>query len=237
MKLVVANLKMNLDYNSVLEYSKNVNKNIIVCPSYIFIPYFLNGKVGAQDCFIYDEGAYTGNVSPLHLKQMGVEYVIIGHSERRNIEDDNLINQKIKAAIRNGLKVILCIGEGLNEDKNLKLLNQITLDLNDIPLDNVIIAYEPIWAISSFVDSNGQKKEPGVIPTNEQIEDSIILIKETIKNKFNKNIEVLYGGSVDPQNISILKEIRSLDGVLVGKASIDYNKVNEIYEILNFDNI
>ena len=94
MKLIVANLKMNMDFKTTLEYVNNVDKSIVVCPSYIYIPYFLkNSIVGAQDCFIYDTGSYTGYISPLHLKEMGVQYVIIGHSERRKVEDDLLITE------------------------------------------------------------------------------------------------------------------------------------------------
>lgn len=222
MKLIVANLKMNMDFKTTLEYVNNVDKSIVVCPSYIYIPYFLkNSIVGAQDCFIYDTGSYTGYISPLHLKEMGVQYVIIGHSERRKVEDDLLINKKIIAAINNGLKVILCIGENLEEDKNTKLLKQISLDLENIPVDNVIIAYEPIWAIGT-----------GVIPTNEQIKETVTLIKTTIKEKFNKDIKVLYGGSVDIKNIDVLNQIDNVDGFLVGKASIDYEQINKMNKIV-----
>ena len=214
MKLVVANLKMNMDYNTTLEYINNVNKNIIVCPTYIYIPYFLNKvSVGAQDCYIFDSGAYTGYVSPKQLKNVGVEYVIIGHSERRLIEDNELIYKKVVQAINNNLKVILCVGENLNEDKEKKLYDQLK-DYKDMDL---IIAYEPIWSIGT-----------GVIPSSEQIDESMKFIKSIVKMS-----KTLYGGSVSIDNIELLNKIDSVDGYLVGGASLDYNKINKIYDLSN----
>lgn len=222
-KLIVANLKMNMDYKTTLEYVENVNENIVICPSYIYIPYFLNKyKVGAQDCFNQKKGSYTGGISPFHLKEMGVEYVIIGHSERRKFEDDIFINQKIKVALDSGLKVILCIGENVSEDKFEKLSNQINNDLKDVSLDNLILAYEPIWAIGT-----------GVIPTNEKIEETTTFIKKIVKDKFNKEISVLYGGSVNTGNIELLNKIKNVDGYLIGTASLNYNEINKIYNISN----
>lgn len=220
-KLVVANLKMYMDYDTTLDYVNKVNKNIIVCPSYIYIPYFLNKTiVGAQDCYIKDNGSFTGNISPLHLKQMGVKYVIIGHSERRKSEDDKLINEKVLAAIRNKLKVILCVGENVSEDKFRKIKDQLTTDLNGVNVNNIIIAYEPIWAIGT-----------DIIPTNEQIAETSKFIKSFIRENFNNEIKVLYGGSIDINNISTLNEIEEIDGFLIGRASLNYETINKIYEI------
>ncbi len=222
-KLVVANLKMNMDYEMTLEYVKQVNKNIVICPSYIFIPFFINKTlVGAQNCSRYEKGSYTGEISALHLKQIGVDYVIIGHSECRKNDSDEIINQKIKMALKNGLKVILCIGENKDDNRELKLLNQLKEDLIDIDLDNIIIAYEPIWAIGT-----------NVIPTNQEIEMSSKLIKEYIKNNYEKEVLVLYGGSVDLGNIDELKKVQNIDGFLVGRASTDYEQINAIYNIVN----
>lgn len=222
-KLVVANLKMNMDYEMTLEYVKQVNKNIVICPSYIFIPFFINKTlVGAQNCSMYEKGSYTGEVSALHLKQLGVDYVIIGHSECRKNDSDEIINQKIKMALKNHLKVILCIGENKDDNRELKLLKQLKEDLIDVDLTNIIIAYEPIWAIGT-----------NVIPTNQEIEMASKLIKDYIKNNYEKDVLVLYGGSVDLSNIDELKEVQNIDGFLVGRASTDYKQINAIYNTVN----
>ena len=145
------------------------------------------------------------------LKNIGANYVIIGHSEnRKNGENDKLINQKIKSALKAKLKVIFCIGESLNEKRRKKtkliISKQIKLGLNKIKnKSNIFIAYEPIWAIGS-----------GLIPTSQDLLETVDFIKSKFKNNKPK---ILYGGSVNPRNIKDLKEINNLDGFLIGGAS------------------
>ena len=215
---------MYMTYEDVLKYKDNVPNDVIVCPSSLFIPYFLNHnyQVGVQDISMHDLGSHTGDISAVQAKAMGVNYTIIGHSERRNKETDDEINKKIKKALENGLKVILCIGENKGEDKFEKLKNQLLTDLDGISnLENIIIAYEPIWCIGT-----------GITPTNSQIEDTINFIKSIITDNFKNSVKVLYGGSVDKNNIDTLKKINNVAGFLIGKASTDWVHLKEIVDSL-----
>ncbi len=222
--IVVGNLKMYMAYNDILKYKDNIPDNVIICPSSLFVPYFLNHnyQVGVQDVSMYDLGSHTGEISAVQAKQMGVTYTLIGHSERRNKETDEEINKKILKALENNLKVILCIGENKDEDKEDKLKYQLLSDLKGInDLSNIIIAYEPIWCIGT-----------GITPTNAQIEDTINFIQSIIRNNFNECVKVLYGGSVDKNNIDTLKKIDNVAGFLIGKASTDCNHLKEIVDSL-----
>ena len=236
-KMVVGNLKMNLNFKQIASYLKKVNpkidsKNVVICPTSIYIPYFLSNKykVGIQDTFLTDSGAYTGEVSPLQASSMGVSYTIIGHSERRiNLkENDEMINKKVITALNNHMKVIICIGETLEEQKMLKtdkiikrqLINALK-GLNPNMLENVVIAYEPVWAIGT-----------NQTPTNTDIESMVKYIKMLVKNNFNcQDIKVLYGGSVNAKNIYKLNRIRDLDGYLVGGASTKPEEFLKIIEV------
>ena len=176
-------------------------------------------EVGAQNCHPNEKyGAYTGQISSYMLKDAGAKYVILGHSENRQFGDsDNIINLKIKSSINSGLKVIFCIGETLNQKrkKNTKkvLLKQITQGLKNIKnKKNIIIAYEPVWSIGS-----------GLIPK----EIEIFEIVKFIKNKL-KGSKVLYGGSVNSNNIRSLIKIHNLDGYLIGGASQNPNNFIDI---------
>ena len=221
--IVVGNLKMYMTYEDVLNYKDNVPDDVIICPSSIFVPYFLNHnyQVGVQDVSMYDLGSHTGDISAKQTKEMGVSYTIIGHSERRDKETDEEINKKIKKALENDLKVILCIGENKDEDKNNKLKHQLLTDLDGVEVENIIIAYEPIWCIGT-----------GITPTNEQIEDTINFIKSIVNDNFKKSVKVLYGGSVDKNNIDTLKKIDNVAGFLIGKASTDCVHLKEIVDSL-----
>ena len=175
--------------------------------------------VGAQNCFHEENpGAYTGQINSFMLKDAGAKYIILGHSENRKLgEDNNLINRKIKSSIKSGLKIIFCIGETLSQKnkKNTKkiLSQQIIQGLKNVEnKKNIIIAYEPVWAIGS-----------GLIPK----ETEIIEIVKFIKNKV-KGSKVLYGGSVNSQNINLLKKIDNVDGFLVGGASQNSNNFIDI---------
>ncbi|GAB6182587.1 triose-phosphate isomerase [Thermodesulfovibrio hydrogeniphilus] len=186
-----------------------------------------NLKLCAQNAFYENQGAYTGEVSPMMLKDMGVDYVIIGHSERRKYfyETDEIINKKIKACIGQNLKVIFCIGETIEERKSNKtfevLKRQIQNGVEGIDtLEPIVIAYEPVWAIGT-----------GVVATEEQIKETHAFIREKLGNLYGSEsdkIRILYGGSVTPENIKSIMAIDNVDGVLVGGASLDPIKFAKI---------
>lgn len=189
-----------------------------------------NIKLAAQDIFWEDRGAYTGEVSPIMLKDIGCSYVIIGHSERRQHfgEDDNSVNRKIKAALRHGLIPIVCIGETLKEREEGKTLNvieqELTAGLTGISGDDIVIAYEPIWAIGT-----------GKTATQEQANEMHIFIRKWLRDNYgedySRKIRIQYGGSVTPENIDSLMAQPEIDGVLVGGASL---KVESFVRIVNF---
>ena len=221
-KLIVGNLKNYMDAYDTSTYLKQIDKieNVVLCPSNIFIPYFLNKKfeVGIQNIYLNDKTC-TGEITAKQAKSLGVSYVIIGHSERRSnfIETNIVVNHKIKEALKNNLKVILCIGETLEEKESNKTIEVLEKQLNECLKDidkDVIIAYEPIWAIGT-----------NVVPTISEIENNINKIKEI------RNTKVLYGGSVNSSNISEI--IKVTDGVLIGKASTDVVEFLKIIEVVN----
>lgn len=206
--------------------------DIGVAPPFISIPHVaevIRDKktellLCAQNCHWEDSGAFTGEVSPSMLKEAGVEYVIIGHSERREIfkETDRMINMKLKALKRNGLKAILCVGEKLEErEKGLTeeiIKKQIEEGLDGIEVDGIVIAYEPVWAIGT-----------GKTATPEMAEEVHSFIKELIRKAHGQEVKVIYGGSVKPENIKSLIATPDIEGALVGGASI---QVKSFYEII-----
>ena len=232
----VANWKMFGDLrtlnslDSVIKFSNSNKKNkfkIVYCPPNTLIrPLSKRLKktrlsVGAQNCHQNQNyGAFTGNVNASMLKNVGAKYIILGHSENRQSgETDNLINLKIKSATNAGLKIILCIGETLKEKRNKKtnqvLARQIKRCLKSIKnKSKIIIAYEPVWSIGT-----------GLIPKFEDLSKSVLFIKD----RFGKNSpKILYGGSVNGNNITKLKDINSLDGFLIGGASQNSKKFIDI---------
>ena len=232
----VANWKMFGDLRAlnsldkVIKFSKTNKKNIfkiVYCPPNTLIrPLSIilkNSKieVGAQNCHhSHDYGAYTGQVNSNMLKSVGAKYVILGHSEIRKIgETDKLINLKIKSAIKSGLKVIFCIGETLKEKKSKRtnqiLKTQIEKGLKSIKdKSKIIIAYEPVWSIGT-----------GVIPKEEVLNKTISFIKSRFVKKYPK---ILYGGSVNTNNVDKLKKIPNIDGFLIGGASQNSKKFIDI---------
>jgi triosephosphate isomerase len=232
----VANWKMygNLSslntLNKVIKFSKSkeISKGrLIYCPPYTLISSFSKKfkncqiGIGGQNCHESESyGPYTGSVNSRMLKNIGAHFVIIGHSENRvKGENDKLINLKIKSALDAKLKVIFCIGETLNEKRKKKtesiLSKQIKVGLGNIKnRSNIFIAYEPVWAIGS-----------GIIPKSKDLFKTVKFIKNKFKNKSPK---VLYGGSVNPQNITNLKEINNIDGFLIGGASQNAKKFIDI---------
>ena len=221
----VANWKMFGDLgtlntlNKVITFVNKIKKNkfkLIYCPpSTLIYPLAKMLKktsieIGAQNCHESENnGAHTGQLNSMMLKDVGAKYVILGHSENRQFgENDRLINLKIRSAIKSGLKVIFCIGETLSE-KRKKITKKILAQQISKGLDNVknrkgiLIAYEPVWAIGS-----------GLIPEQSELIETIDYIKGKVKG-----VKVLYGGSVNPKNINNLKNINSIDGFLIGGAS------------------
>ena len=210
---------------SVKEGIKELNNaEVVICSPFIYLPELRNLnsesniKLGAQNCFWEEKGAFTGEVSPQMLKDIGCEYVILGHSERRKYfqESDEIINKKIKKALEVGLKVIFCIGESEEERKAGKtkelLEKQLKKGLEGI-LNSVIVAYEPIWAIGT-----GKACE---IPEAKEVN---LFIKEKIPGK-----PILYGGSVNSQNGKNYVKEAGFDGLLVGGASL---KAEEFINII-----
>lgn len=235
-KIVVGNLKMNMTIDEISHYLKEVNNqifspNVVICPTSIYIPYFLKQRyqVGLQNTFFKSEGAYTGEISPKQAASIGVKYTILGHSERRMYfdETDIMINKKVHEAIKHNLKVIVCVGE-TSEEKNLlktdrvlkRQLTNALRDLDESMFANVIVAYEPIWAIGT-----------NVVPTNKEIKDAIDYIKMIANQVCDRvEIKVLYGGSVNDKNIKELNKISNIAGFLVGGASNDPKKFIKIIE-------
>ncbi len=189
-------------------------------------------KLSAQNMHYEKSGAFTGEISPTMLKEIGVEYVIIGHSERRHIfgEHDELLNKKLKSAIENGLNPIYCVGERLSEREEGKTFTiideQIKKGLSGISPDDIkkmIFAYEPVWAIGT-----GKTATPEIA---EEVHSHIReLIKKEYGNVIGDYVIILYGGSVKPNNAFSLMSENDIDGVLVGGASLDASSFLEIFE-------
>ena len=252
-KLFVANWKMNpliiKEAKRIVKlvlyrfFLNNTKLKIIVCPPFVWLKTlidFSKNKInfGAQNTFYEDQGAFTGEISPKMLKNIGVKYVILGHSERRKYlnETDNLIALKINSVLKNRLIPILCIGEdynvrrkGINVAKKF-IFDQIKKDFKYIILNKnflnkeIIIAYEPIWAIST--------SEFAVPDDPESAEEIITFIKEKVKNIGFKAVKVLYGGSVNSENILNFLSRKEIDGVLVGGASIKISELKKIIKTL-----
>jgi len=201
----------------------------ILCPTHLALAAVLGAvrgtaiEVGAQNCYSKSNGAFTGEVAPGMLKDAGCHWVILGHSERRHIfgESDALINEKIKAALGAGLKVIFCIGETLQERENGEmdtvLRRQVESGLAGISqtdLARIVLAYEPVWAIGT-----------GVTATPEQAEEAHGFVRGLIAKQYNdaaaESLRIQYGGSVKPDNAADLLARPNVDGALVGGASLD----------------
>jgi triosephosphate isomerase len=244
-KIIVANWKMNpVSFQEAQKILKNTIKLIkmskkfetVFCVPFVWIEkigHLLKNKqgyyLGAQDAFWESESeAFTGEISPLMLKNLGVQYVILGHSERRRWlqENNEMINKKIKSSLGVGLKVILCVGEWNRQDANyvdfvIDQLKSATKGLSVRDLNNLIVAYEPVWAIGSSLSD-----------TPDDAMSMAILIKKTISNQFSKKrpikVKVLYGGSVNSENARKFLKQESIDGALVGRASLDPKSFAEI---------
>ena len=236
-KLLVANLKMYMDKENVVSYLQSIssrihNENVVLCPTNIYIPYFLsnNFQVGIQNVAVTKNGAYTGEVSSSQASSIGCTYAIIGHSERRLYfgELNEEIGEKLKLSIENNLTPILCIGETLEEKENEATRDVLKRELVDslsslekMDIGKVIIAYEPIWAIGT-----------GKIPTNSEITENTKFIKNYIQEYFHSNIKVLYGGSVNTSNIEELQEVKTIDGYLIGSSATNAEELLKLIEVV-----
>lgn len=242
-KTIIANFKMNKTdkqvsqyFNELIPQVKDIDAIIGVAPSFVSIKTAVkkvkdtNILVGAQNMNENDSGAYTGEVSPQMLNEIGVKIVLLGHSERRNIfrETDEIVNKKLLKALKVNLISVLCIGETLTERNNNKteqvLNKQLSVALNGVyqnEFKNIIIAYEPVWAIGT-----------GKVPTKEQICDAMKSIRKTLADLYSKDlaekVTILYGGSVNENNAKEIANIKGVDGTLVGGASLDANKFASI---------
>ncbi len=246
-KVIAGNWKMNMLPDQTIKFIdeiaplvKDTKNEVILCVPYTDLFYALltaqntNIKIGAQNMHWEENGAYTGEVSGKMLKVIGVEYVIIGHSERRGYfaETDETVNKKIKAAFANELKPIVCVGETLSQREEGKteeiITNQTRLALEGLSneqVKNTIIAYEPIWAIGT-----------GKTATSEDANNSIKAIRKEIEDIYGKEVSeeviIQYGGSVKSSSAKELFSTSDIDGGLVGGASL---KVDEFSKIVNYD--
>jgi len=247
--LVIANWKMNPTtlvkakqlFNSLEKGLRNNKKvEVVICPSFIYISSFkfqVSGfKLGAQDCFWEKEGAYTGEISPEQLLNLDCQYVIVGHSERRRYfkETDEIINKKLKAAVKAKLNPILCIGE-TQEQRNRGETDRILRKQIESALKNVsslkfqnsrfCIAYEPVWAI-------GTGKPCDV----EETQKMSLLIRKIVTNLYNsltaKRIRILYGGSINIKNATDYTKEAHLQGLLVGGASLNAKEFIKIVKVV-----
>ena len=246
-KVIAGNWKMNMLPNEAISMIteltplvKNAESEVVLCVPYIDLFYSLltaqgtNIKIGAQNMHYEEKGAYTGEISGKMLKSIGVEYVIIGHSERRQYfnETDETVNKKIKAAFENNLKPIVCVGETLEEREAGKAFEiiegQTQKALEGLTVEQVvdtIIAYEPIWAIGT-----------GKTATSGDANEACKKIREKIAEIYGQNIAerviIQYGGSMKPENAKELLEMSDIDGGLIGGASL---KADSFAKIVNYD--
>ena len=244
-KLIIANWKMN---PSTLEEAKQLFKltadlaknspdaEVVICPPFIYLSNFQfltsNLQLGAQDCFWENKGAYTGEISLLMLKNLGVQYVIIGHSERReNLNETNdMINKKLKACLKSGLKAVFCVGEKERNESQSHfnfIKEEIESGLKDISwrvFKNIVIAYEPIWAISATVGASAMN--PAELST------IVIFIRKVLfdlyKTKKIFDAPILYGGSVDAKNFQDFLNVEGVSGFLIGGASLNPKELSKI---------
>jgi len=239
-KLLILNWKMNPETlkKAIALARASDFKNAVVAPPFTFLEeaekVLKKAELGAQDLFWEEKGAFTGEVSAKELKNAGVKYVIIGHSERRHKlgETDEMIAKKLKAAVKNGLTPVLCVGETKKEKdagKKEEVLNsQLKIGLSPLTqssklkAQSLLIAYEPVWAIGT-----------GDPETPESALETIKFIKTILNSKFHiLNLKVLYGGSVNSKNLADYLKFKEINGVLVGSASLNKDEVRKMAALL-----
>ena len=229
---VPKSIKILNKINSFITKDKNRNKyRVIITPPYTlletFSKHFKNRHVsiGSQNCYQKDQfSSNTAAISSYMLRRVGAKYTLVGHSDNRDEGDtDSMLKSKVTYSLKNNLKVIFCIGENVKEKKNNKTFSVLKKQLTKVlekkfNKNNIIVAYEPIWSIGT-----------GKIPSSMELEKITIHIKKVLKNIFKKNSPpVLYGGSVDENNVKNFKEIKEIDGFLIGGASKSSKKFIDI---------
>ncbi len=230
----MCNLKSNKTLKEFNEYIKELSimdnkESLVIFPSHIYLSIASNYNIefGSQDISLYTDGSSTGEVTAKQVKSTDASYTIIGHSERRSKfnEDEHLLSKKIKVALEEGLKIVYCIGETKEEKLRHKTfqvlekqLAKIFNELSEKDMNNIIIAYEPVWAIGG-----------GNAAKDKDIAEITEFIKKLVLDYYDKEIKVLYGGSVNSENISSFNKIKTIDGFLVGSASL---KVEEVTKML-----
>ena len=246
--IIAGNWKMNNTIaatkaliTDLLPLVKDAKCDVVICTPYTDLAAAVemtkgsNVKVGAENVHWAEKGAFTGEISADMLLELGVEYVIIGHSERRQYfgETDQTVNMRVKTALAKGLKPIVCVGETLEEREGGKveevLVRQTTEALKDVAsadLDRVVIAYEPVWAIGT-----------GKTATAEVANDTIKIIRDTVRNLYCANcaenkVRIQYGGSMNPKNVKELMAMPEIDGGLIGGASL---KAVDFSLVVNYD--
>lgn len=248
--LFVANWKMNKTHEEAMMFCKELvavigrvdDRDVVICPPFTALASCSNilGStespltLGAQHMHYKDAGAYTGEISPLMLQALGCKYVILGHSERRELfgETNEAVRKKVLAGLNHGLTPIVCIGETLQEREQRYTKAKVSMQLKEIlagleheELDTLIVAYEPIWAIGT-----------GKTATPEQAQEVHAYIRQLLKEHFDptlgKVMRILYGGSVKPDNAKALLDQKDIDGFLVGGASLDIESFKAILTVL-----
>lgn len=244
--IIAGNWKMNMSIsegkafiNAIKDQVKETDVEAVICAPFTMLKDLkevtvgTNIKIGAQNMHFEESGAYTGEVSPTMLKEIDVDYVIIGHSERRQYfnETDETVNKKVLKALEHGILPIMCCGETLeqreaNETKDVVKVQveRGLVGIDEKALKDVVIAYEPIWAIGT-----------GRTATSEQANEVIAYIREVIANVYNgeisEEVRIQYGGSVKPSNVSEIMNESDIDGALVGGASL---KAEDYVQLVNF---
>lgn len=244
-KIILANWKMKLNFQEshkvIDEFIKihrpNDATEVVICPSFTVLEKASEKLadtgilLGAQNCFWEQAGAFTGEISPAFLKELGCRFVIVGHSERRSnlAETDEIIHQKVKAVLEEGLTPVICVGETFEErqdgNKDFVIMNEVTKAIEGIelkPADELIVAYEPVWVIGS-----GQAVEPEEAKHTHQVIRQV-LIDHFEAGAVNERVRIIYGGSVDSTNIKNFFEAGNIEGALVGGASLDAHNFHEL---------
>lgn len=227
MKYLICNFKNKLLKKDIIKYNNSLGDietkiKLVLCPPSIYLSLFdkTGYDLGVQDISSFMDKTITGEIEASQVKSLGATYVIVGHSERRMYKHEINIDfiNKINNALENKLNVIYCIGETLSDKENGStyevLEKQISEVLNNVEIKNIMIAYEPVWAIGT-----------GNVPSGKEIKENIDFINDLLYEKYEIKLDILYGGSVNDENIEELCGIKGLSGFLVGGASLDVDKV------------
>lgn len=247
---IIANWKMNLDLSGLERFfshftlaDKDLDKvQVIFCPSFVFlerVSSLINSRpmaLGAQNIFWEEKGAYTGEVSAQQLSDLGCQYVIVGHSERRSLfgEDDEMVNKKTHLVLKHKMIPVVCLGENYQEKESgqtKKVIERKLITclegLRSFELKKLVIAYEPVWAISTSPEN-----PEGLADSPEEAQVVHKFIRKLISQMFDehtaKSLSVIYGGSVNPENIGGFVKMSDIDGALVGGASREADKFEKI---------